>query len=241
MAETSLASLLRLFLSPKKQIKFIEVLYDLRKNKSSKVLEDLGYKKISTDNVNEFIYVNEECRAVICSVLGFEPGYFDLVLEIINPLTFLNPNNKDKLTEIINYFCRREEEGDKFIKNTIKKYSSYDVTFLGNSLGGYLIHKNLQGTCFKGYTYNSLPHCFTNKTTRNPNIINYRTSGDLVSLSYSFDKLTRNIDVNFIDYIIKSNFKDVDIFKYFLESHYLEFLSNYADKQIKIDIPASAF
>lgn len=236
MTDTSIASLLRLFLSPRKQIKFIEVLYDLRKNQSSKTLEDLGYKKISTEDVNEFIYVNEERRAVICSVLGFEPGYFDLILEIINPLTFLNTDNKDKITEIINYFCRREKEGDAFIKNTIREYSSYDVTFLGNSFGGYLIHKNLQGTDFKGYTYNSLP-LLANTTTRNPNITNYRTSGDLLSLPYSFDKFTKNIEVNYIDYIIKNNLKDLNIFKYFIESHYLEFLSNYAGKQIEIYVP----
>jgi beta-glucosidase len=223
-----------------RKVKFIEILHSLQENKRSKTLEDLGYKLNSSlnKNNNHFIYVNDKCKTVIAVILGFEKEYNNLILDILNPLNILKvEENKNKFIKIINYLVDNLEQGKSFIKDIKKTYVDYKVTFLGYSIGGFIINTNLQDTIFKCYTYNPA-FINENKNKSNGNIINYRTSGDIISLGYLFEEYTKTIEVRFFDYLLKNNLQASSVINYIINSHYLNFLDNYEDKQIEIEIPS---
>ena len=58
----------------KSRVKFIKILNDLRKDKRSKTLEDLGYKLNSPldDNNNHYMYVNDKYKIDIAVILLFD-------------------------------------------------------------------------------------------------------------------------------------------------------------------------
>lgn len=214
-------------------IKFIEELNNLRTLGKSETLEKLGYKSIEQNNNNHFLYINDTNNSVIAVVLGFEMEYTDLVLDLINPINIFNFNeNNDKFFKILDYLHTRIDEGTEFINNIKDKYSNKDLLFLGNSIGGFLINKNLYETNVKCYTYNSAFFC---ENIQNDNIVNYRTSGDIVSLGNIFSKYTKTIEVTFIEYLLKNHLDN--FIDYTINSHYLDFLEKYDDKQVEIELP----
>jgi hypothetical protein len=214
-------------------IKFIKELNNLRTLGKSETLEQIGYKSIEQNNNNHFIYVNENKNSVIVVVLGLEMKYIDLLLDLINTAKIFDFNNKnDNILDILYYLRTRIDEGTDFINDVKDKYSNKTLIFLGNSIGGFLINKILHDTNIRCYTYNSAFIC---ENIHNENIVNYRTSGDIVSLGNIFSKYTKTIEVTFIEYLCKNNLDNfVD---FIVNSHYLDFLEKYEDKQVEIDIP----
>lgn len=206
-------------------------------------LEQLGYKMINQNNKYHYLFINDLTKKGIVLILGLESEYDNLVLELINPANiFKFDENNSRFLKIINYIIMRINEGSSFINNIKQNYTEYEITFFGNSIGGLIINKNLQNTKFKCYTYNP---AFIYENVNSENIINYRTSGDIVSLPYIFFKNTQIIEVTFIEYLLKNDliktnlnefFNINNFINYVIDSHFLGFLDDYKTKIPVIDI-----
>lgn len=195
-------------------IDFINLLRESYIFSQLKELENLGY---SLDNqikdINRIlIYKDERIKSLIVVIYG---------LDIIKDFHFF------KIPSIINEFNDKIKYGEINIKKIIEKYNEYNIIFIGHSLGGYIINKNLNNTKYNCYTYNPF---LVNETSNN--IKNYRTNGDILSLGL-IGKETETIDINIWNYLLKNKFNFIS---YLIESHYTNIL-NINNKKINIEIP----
>jgi hypothetical protein len=197
-------------------IDFIEILRNFYIESKSKLLEEIGYS-LDTDLIQGdkiFVYKDERIKSVIVIVKGLD--------------NFLKDFNIFKIQNIVNESITMIKNGEMNIKKIIDKYNEYNIIFIGHSLGGYIINKNLNNTKYNCYTYN--PFLVLDKPSQN--IKNYRTSGDIFSMSL-IGKEIETIDIDLINYVVKNNF---DIINYLIDSHLTTILHLYKIS-INIEIP----
>lgn len=196
-------------------VDFVKLLRESYNKKKLEELENLGY---SLDNqikdINRMlIYKDERIKSIIVVIYG---------MDIRKDFNFL------KISSIINEFNDKIKYGEINIKKIIEIYNDYNIIFIGHSLGGFIINKNLNNKEYNCYTYNA---CFIgDKSTKN--IKNYRTNGDIFSLGL-IGKETETIDINIWNYLLKNKF---NLISYLIESHYTNIL-NINNKKINIEIP----
>lgn len=198
-------------------IDFVKILRELYIKSKSEELENLGYDQDTEiiDDSKIFLYKDVSLKSLIVLFIGL-----DLTKDF----------NVFKIPNIINEATAMVKNGELNIKKIIEKYNEYDIIFLGHSLGGHIINKNLKNTKYKCFTYNS----FLVNDKPSLNIKNYRTNGDILSLGL-IGKETETIDINLWDYLFKNNF---NLINYFIESHYTGIL-NKLNIKLNIDIPVN--
>jgi len=199
-------------------IDFIEILRNFYIESKSKLLEEIGYS-LDTDLIQGdkiFVYKDERIKSVIVIVKGLD--------------NFLKKKdfNIFKIQNIVNESITMVKDGEMNIKKIIDKYNEYNIIFIGHSLAGYIINKNLNNTKYNCYTYN--PFLVLDKPSQN--IKNYRTSGDIFSMGL-IGKEIETIDIDLINYVVKNNF---DIINYLIDSHLITILHLYKIS-INIEIP----
>jgi len=187
-------------------IDFIELLRSSYFESKSKLLEEFGYILDNDITIKKqiFVYVDKRIKQVIVIICGLD---LNLYLDNINFST---------ITNIVNDYNKIKKDGETFIKKIIDKYNEYNIIFMGHSLGGYIINKNLNNTIYKCYTYN--PFFIYEKASEN--IKNYRTSSDILSIGL-IGKETKTIEINLWDYLFNKKF---DIIRYFIDSHHTTIL-----------------
>jgi hypothetical protein len=199
-------------------IDFIELLRTSYFESKSKLLEEFGYILDNDITINKqiFLYVDKRIKQVIVIICGLD---LNLYLDNINFST---------ITNIVNDSNKIIKDGETNIKKIIDIYNEYNIIFMGHSLGGYIINKNLNNTKYNCYTYNS--SFIYEKASEN--IKNYRTSSDILSIGL-IGKETETIELNLWYYLFNKKF---DIIQFFKDSHYTTILSLY-NYHLYIDIP----
>ena len=170
-------------------IDFIELLRSSYFESKSKLLEEFGYILDNDITINKqiFVYVDKRIKQVIVIICGLD---LNLYLDNINFST---------ITNIVNDYNKIKKDGETNIKKIIDKYNEYNIIFMGHSLGGYIINKNLNNTIYKCYTYN--PFFIYEKASEN--IKNYRTSSDILSIGLiGKETETETIEINLWNYLI---------------------------------------
>lgn len=196
-------------------VDFVKLLRESYNKKNLEELENLGYcLDNQIEDINRMlIYKDERIKSIIVVIYG---------MDIRKDFNFL------KIPSIINEFNDKIKYGEINIKKIIEIYNDYNIIFIGHSLGGFIINKNLNNKEYNCYTYNA---CFIgDKSTKN--IKNYRTNGDIFSLGL-IGKETETIDINIWNYLLKNKF---NLISYLIESHYTNIL-NINNKKINIEIP----
>lgn len=196
-------------------VDFVKLLRESYNKKNLEELENLGYcLDNQIEDINRMlIYKDERIKSIIVVIYG---------MDIRKDFNFL------KISSIINEFNDKIKYGEINIKKIIEIYNDYNIIFIGHSLGGFIINKNLNNKEYNCYTYNA---CFIgDKSTKN--IKNYRTNGDIFSLGL-IGKETETIDINIWNYLLKNKF---NLISYLIESHYTNIL-NINNKKINIEIP----
>uniref|UniRef100_A0A6C0KM51 Uncharacterized protein n=1 Tax=viral metagenome TaxID=1070528 RepID=A0A6C0KM51_9ZZZZ len=192
------------------EVDFVRCLRESFYTSKSEILENLGYI-IDNDFSNcqkLLVYYNKNVSSVIVLFFGVSLKDFNI---------FQIPSLVKEVNDRIKF-------GEIGIKKINEKYKDYnDIIFIGHSIGGHIINKNLNGTKYKCYTFN--PFFVTNKPSNN--IKNYRTSGDI--LSYNLD--TEIIEIDLWNYLHNNNF---DIIKFLIDSHSTTSLN---ENGIKIELP----
>jgi hypothetical protein len=196
-------------------VDFVKLLRESYNKKNVEELENLGY---SLDNQiedinNMLIYKDERIKSIIVVIYG---------MNITKDFNFL------KIPSKINEFNDKIKYGEINIKKIIEIYNDYNIIFIGHSLGGFIINKNLNNKEYNCYTYNA---CFIGDNSKK-NIKNYRTNGDILSLGL-IGKETETIDINIWNYLLKNN---LNLISYLIESHYTNIL-DINNKRINIEIP----
>jgi hypothetical protein len=126
------------------------------------------------------IYKDERIKSIIVVIYG---------MNITKDFNFL------KILSKINEFNDKKKYGEINIKKIIEIYNDYNIIFIGHSLGGFIINKNLNNKEYNCYTYNA---CFIGDNSKK-NIKNYRTNGDILSLG----KRNRNNRYKYMELFIK--------------------------------------
>jgi hypothetical protein len=163
-------------------VDFVKLLRESYNKKNVEELENLGY---SLDNQiedinNMLIYKDERIKSIIVVIYG---------MNITKDFNFL------KIPSKINEFNDKIKYGEINIKKIIEIYNDYNIIFIGHSLGGFIINKNLNNKEYNCYTYNA---CFIGDNSKK-NIKNYRTNGDILSLG----KRNRNNRYKYMELFIK--------------------------------------
>ena len=197
-------------------IDFVNVLRESYISSKLEGLEEIGYN-LETDLIlgdNMLIYKDERIKSIIVIVKGLD----DITKDF----------NIFKIPSIIEEFNDKIKYGEMNIKKIIDIYNDYNIIFIGHSLGGFIINKNLNNKEYNCYTYNA---CFIGDKS-SKNIKNYRTNGDILSLGL-IGKETEIIEIDIINYLLNNNF---DIIKFLRESHSTTILNTYNIK-LNIEIP----
>ena len=197
-------------------IDFVNVLRESYISSKLEGLEEIGYN-LETDLIlgdNMLIYKDERIKSIIVIVKGLD----DITKDF----------NIFKIPSIIEEFNDKIKYGEMNIKKIIDIYNDYNIIFIGHSLGGFIINKNLNNKEYNCYTYNA---CFIGDKS-SKNIKNYRTNGDILSLGL-IGKEAETIDINIWDYLLKNKF---NLISYLIESHYTNILNTYNIK-LNIEIP----
>ena len=194
----------------------------LRESYISSNLNDLVRIGYSLDtNVIEgdkiLLYKDERIKSIIVIVRGLD----DITKDF----------NIFKIPNIVNEANNIVKNGEINIKTIIEKYNEYNIIFIGHSLGGYIINKNLKNTKYNCYTYNPFFPIHLEDTT-SKNIKNYRTSGDILSI-VPIGKGIETIEIDIIKYLLNNKF---NIINYFKDSHFTTILDLY-NISLNIEIP----
>jgi hypothetical protein len=181
------------------------------------ILENIGYELDNElSNEHTSVYIDKRINSVVTIVTGLDLNIF------FEKSSFENLN----LIHIIHHKIKVSEE---CIDKVCEKYNNYNLIFLGHSLGGLVINLTLNNTNHKCYTYNP---CFVN-TKRVDNIKNYRTNGDILSISLIGNE-TKTIDIDFIEYFIKQK---GNLFDFLKEVHETTIFTKFDNLYIHIPIP----
>lgn len=200
-------------------IDFVKLLRESYISSNLKELEEIGYS-LDTDLIQGdkiLLYRDERIKSIIVIVEGLD--------DITNDFNiFKIPNIVNEVNEII-------RNGEINIKKIIEKYNEYNIIFIGHSLGGYVINKNLKNTKYNCYTYNPfLPILLEDTTSKN--IKNYRASGDILSIVPIGNEI-ETIEIDIINYLLKNKF---NIINYLKDSHFTTILYLY-NISLNIEIP----
>ena len=199
-------------------VDLVEIIQDCNNNNNTR-LEQLGYIK-DDELTNKYVYVYKDMR--INSIVVILKGYNNE--EFPKDFTFTYQYIFKHLKNINEHLAVSES----LINNICERYSDTEITFIGHSLGGLLINKQLNNTKHKCYTYNP----FLVDLKSSDNIKNYRANLDLGSLGL-IGKEEKTIYINFIDYLVT---KKGNIFDLLLDSHDTKIFTLYDDLEIPIDI-----
>jgi hypothetical protein len=191
-------------------IDFIKLLRESYISSNLKEIEEIGYN-LDTDLIQGdkiLLYRDERIKSIIVIVKGLNDITKDFNI-------FKIPNIVNEANDIV-------KNGEVNIKKIIEKYNEYNIIFIGHSLGGYVINKNLKNTKYQCYTYNPFLPILLEDTSSN-NIKNYRTSGDILSIG-KIGKQIETIEIDIINYLINNKF---NIINYLKDSHFTTILHLY--------------
>ena len=186
-------------------INFIKLINKTSSNIISEDLTNMGYQINTSEefqkyNITDYqrnqIYINEDIKQILVIVSGFDGVKF-----------FESSNMLEKLF-VINTLKNTLDSCLNFIQNVIDKYTEYNITFIGSSIGGLAINLKLNNTNYKAYTYNA----FLVNFKASDNITNYINSADILSIGL-FDKNPKFININLLDFFIKEQFNLINILK----------------------------
>lgn len=188
-------------------IDFVKLLRDSNISPKLKGLEEIGYSLdtnvIEGDKI--LLYKDERIKSIIVIVKGLD----DITKDF----------NIFKIPNIVNEANNIVKNGEINIKTILQKYNEYNIIFIGHSLGGHIINKNLKNTKYNCYTYNPFFPIHL-EDTASKNIKNYRTSGDILSI-VPIGKEIETINIDIIKYLLNNKF---NIINYFKDSHFTTIL-----------------
>jgi hypothetical protein len=191
-------------------IDFVKLLRESYISSNLKELEEIGYS-LDTDVIEGnkiLVYKDERINSIVVIVKGLD----DITKDF----------NIFKIQSIIEESNEIIRNGEININKIIKKYNEYNIIFIGHSLGGYVINKNLKNTKYNCYTYNPFLPILLEDTASN-NIKNYRASGDLFSI-VPIGKEIETIEIDLINYLSNNKF---NIINYLKDSHFTTILDLY--------------
>jgi hypothetical protein len=184
-------------------INFIKLINKTKTNIISEDLTNLGYQINTSEefqkyNISKYqynqIYINEDIKQILVIVSGFDG------------IDFFESSNILEKIFLINTLKNTLDSCSNFIQNIIDKYTNYNITFIGSSIGGLAINLKLNNTNYKAYTYNA----FLVNFKASENITNYVNSADILSIGL-FDKDPKFININLLDFFIKEQFNLISI------------------------------
>ena len=199
-------------------VDLVEIIQDCNNNNNTR-LEQLGYIK-DDELTNKYVYVYKDMRinSIVVILKGYNKEEFPKDFTLTHLYIFNHLKNINEHLAV----------SESLINNICERYSDTEITFIGHSLGGLLINKQLNNTKHKCYTYNP----FLVDLKSSDNIKNYRANLDLGSLGL-IGKEEKTIYINFIDYLVT---KKGNIFDLLLDSHDTKIFTLYDDLEIPIDI-----
>lgn len=215
-----------------KEIKFVKTIEECYYTNNSSILNKYGYiKNTELSNNHTIVFTNDNIKQMIVVLKG------DFFLYTMFEPYIKNKNNRKDIIKALQYknihqiikqlyelIETQETDIDTLISN---KYSSYNITFFGHSMGGLMINSKLSNTKYNCYVYNP----FLVTKTRSENIKNYRTNLDI--LSYELSKENNTIHIDVIDFLFKKKF---DILELLVDAHNTDVINTYSEKDILIKI-----